>query len=145
MSSKKYPDIFTNQTLLIQIIFVVIIIGGVMLFENLSDGELFFVNNKSSGEATLMIDFDNMRRAFKGEVAEKMTILDALNASVTAGQIKLTYAVDSDNNTSVVEVDGHSTVPNKNFSFYLNDDKVNIEDINKTHINPGDQITIRLE
>ncbi|OGN00853.1 MAG: hypothetical protein A2651_03180 [Candidatus Yanofskybacteria bacterium RIFCSPHIGHO2_01_FULL_42_12] len=145
MNSKKYPDTFISETLLVQVILVVVVVGIVVFFDKLSNGEWFSVDDGSKREATLIIDFDNMRRTFEGEVIEEMTILDALNASVTAGQIKLTYTVDDNNHTSVAEIDGHSAVFGKNFFFYLNEKKIHTKDLNRTFVDPGDKITIKLE
>lgn len=113
---------------------VVVVIGVLLTLE------LFFVDK----EATLLIDFDNMKRMFKGEVVENMTLLDALNISAEAGKIKLRYVVDSGNHTAVAEINDH-VAGNKNFSFYINNKTVKTDDLNKTIVNPGDEITIKLE
>lgn len=99
----------------------------------------------SGSEATLFIDFGDMRRQFTGEVVESMTVLDALNTSAAAGQIKLIYYVDSDNNTKVTEISGYTADENVQFNFYVNSQKLDPGDLNRTNIKPGDKITIRLE
>lgn len=146
MNYKKFHNIFTNKPLLIrQAILVLVIAGGIIIFEKLFNGKLFLVNEKSKKEATLMIDFKNMQRIFEGETVENMTILDALNASVVAGKIELTYVVDNSNNTNVTKINDHAATKDEVFSFYLNRKKVNAADINKAYIYPGDKITIKIE
>lgn len=99
----------------------------------------------SGSEATLFINFGDMKRQFTGEVVENMTVLDALNASTAAGQIKLIYHLDSDNNTRVREINGYTADENIQFSFYVNSQKLDPGELNRTNIKPGDEITIRLE
>ncbi len=144
MSSKKLQDTFPNKTLLVQVIFIALIVGGVLFFEFFFKGPSM-TDNEVSGEATLLIDFDNMQRMFTGEVVDGMTILDALNASVAVGQIKLKYHVDRDNNTEVKEINNHTANENIQFTFYVNSRKIDLNTLNKTYIQPGDMITIRLE
>ena len=120
-----------------------VVAGVILLF-----GRFFKIESSPAdkeGGAALLLDFDNMKRMFEGEVTEKMTVLDALNASVAAGQIKLRYAVDANNNTTVIEINDHVATGDKNFSFHINERKINTKDLNKTFVDPGDKITVRLE
>lgn len=144
MNYKKFQGISINKTLATQIIFVVAVASVILIFEKLSDKEPFAEFDKSK-EAALLVDFDNIKRMFAGEVIGGMTILDALNASVAAGQIKLTYYVDSDNNTRVKEINDHTTNRDIQFTFYINSRKIDQSELNKTPIRPGDKITIKLE
>lgn len=145
MNYKKSQNTFINKTLAVQILFVVVIAVLVLFLDKFFKIDISSVENKGGKTAALMIDFENMKRMFEGEIAEKMTVLDALNASVAAGQIKLIYTVDINNNTVVTEINDHVAVDDKNFSFYINGRKINTKDLNKTAINPGDKITVRLE
>lgn len=145
MNYKKSQSTFINKTLLAQIIFVVAVAVGVLFFERFFKIESPSVDRNQGNTAALMLDFENMKRMFEGEVTEKMTVLDALNASVAAGQIELRHTVDVNNNTSVVEINDHLAVGGKNFSFYINEKKFNTKDLNRTFVNPGDTITVRLE
>ncbi|OGN02697.1 MAG: hypothetical protein A2655_03230 [Candidatus Yanofskybacteria bacterium RIFCSPHIGHO2_01_FULL_43_42] len=144
MNFKKLRNIFSN-TLAVQIIFVVIIAGAIFVFERFSSKEDSVFKNVPKNETALLIDFDNMKRVFKGEVTEKMTVLDTLNASVAAGQIKIIYTVDQDNNTTVIEINDHVATDDKSFYFSVNERKIDTKDLNKIFVNPGDRITVRLE
>src|SRR3989338_5941485 len=144
MNFKKLRNIFSN-TLAVQIIFVVIIAGAIFVFERFSSKEDSVFKNVPKNETAMLIDFDNMKRVFKGEVTEKMTVLDTLNASVAAGQIKIIYTVDQDNNTTVIEINDHVATDDKSFYFSVNERKIDTKDLNKIFVNPGDRITVRLE
>lgn len=143
MSSKKFLNTFTKNTLVIQIIFIVAIVTGVIIYERFSNEDSLKIMGEN--EAALFIDFDNMKRAFAGEVISGMTVLDALNASVAAGKIKLTYHVDKNNNTKVTEINDHKATSDTKFTFYINSKKLDQNKLNKTSIQPGDKITIKLE
>jgi len=100
----------------------------------------------NNGLATLAINFDNLKRSFEGEVIENMTILDALNMAMAAGEIKLNYALDENNQTSIMEINDHmNKVGNTHFTFYLNGKLVDSRDLNKTRIKAGDEIVIKYE
>lgn len=152
MNYKKFRNIFINLvrgngtgTLIARIIFVAILAGAIFIFDRFYGKEPSAFKNVSKNEAALFIDFDNMKKVFAGEVVEGMTVLDALNASVAAGQIKLTYHVDISNNTKVTEINNHEANGNEQFTFYINSRKIDPSELNKTHIKPGDKITIKLE
>jgi len=145
MNYKKFQDTSINKTLVAQIVFVVIIVGAVFVFDRFYGKELSVFKNVSKNEAALFIDFDNMQKVFAGEVIDGMTVLDALNASVVAGQIKLTYYVDIDNNTKVTEINNHAAHGDAQFTFYINSQKLAPGELNKTQVKAGDKITIKLE
>lgn len=127
-----------------QVALVLIVVGGVLVFEKLFNKDFDFYK-KETNKASLLIDFDNMTRRFEGEVSDGMTILDALNASVAAGKIKIRYTVDNDNNTSVDEINDHQAVNNKSFYFYTNGEIVSEKNLNRTPVYSGDKIVIKLE
>ena len=145
MNFKKFQNIFTNRTLLAQIIFVAMVVGGILLLERTFNNGPSLVNDGSRDEATLFIDFDNMQRTFEGKVVERMTILDALNASVAAGKLEFTYFVDGSNNTNVTKINDHYVTGDEQFTFYINSERIDPDELNKTYIQPGDKITVRLE
>lgn len=145
MSSRRSHNTFINNTLLVQIIFVSLVVSGVLIFEKKLNIGSFRNGGSSKGEASLIVDFGDIKRAFEGEVVEKMTILDALNASVAAGNIKLRYTVDSNNNTTIMEINSHQATKEKGFQFYINGKKINSNDLNKTMIRSGDKVVIKYE
>ena len=144
MNFKRLRNIFINNTLVVQVIFIVAAATAILLFERFSSKELP-VGFDTSKEAALLVDFDNMRRMFAGEVVEGMTVLDALNASVAAGQIKLKYDVDDGNDTKISEIDDHTVNSDTQFTFRINSRELDSSELNKTQIQPGDKVTITLE
>ena len=132
-------------TLIVQVIFVIVIAGVVFAFGRFYGREPSVFKNVPKNEAAVLIDFDNMRKVFAGEVIDGMTVLDALNASVAAGKIALTYYVDADNNTKIAKINDHEANDGERFIFYINSEKVDPGELNKTQIKSGDKITIRLE
>ncbi|MBI2674224.1 MAG: hypothetical protein HYX22_00600 [Candidatus Yanofskybacteria bacterium] len=144
MNYKKLRHIF-NSTLAVQIIFIAAIAGAIFVFDRFYGEKPPALKNMSKKEAALFIDFDNMQKVFAGEVVDGMTVLDALNASVTAGQLRLTYYVDGDNNTKIEEINDHAAGGDAQFIFYVNSRKLDQDKLNKTRIKAGDKITITLE
>jgi len=145
MNYKKSRGTSINRTLVAQIVFVVVVASAIFVFDRFYSKEHSAFKNVSKNEAALFIDFDNMKKVFAGEVIDGMTVLDALNAAVAVGQIKLIYYVDSGNNTKITEINDHVANEDVQFTFYVNSRKVNSNELNKTHVKQGDKITIRLE
>ena len=141
MNSKKFQNTLFNSTFIAWAILIIAVVIVIFVFKNAG----LPAGNRSGNEATLFIDFGDMKRQFTGEVAESMTVLDALNAVAAAGQIKLVYYVDSDNNTRVTEISGYTADENLQFNFYVNSQKLDPGELNRTNIKPGDKIAIRLE
>ena len=141
MNSKKFQNTLFNSTFIAWAILIIAVVIVIFVFKNAG----LPAGNRSGNEATLFIDFGDMKRQFTGEVAESMTVLDALNAVAAAGQIKLVYYVDSDNNTRVTEISGYTADENIQFNFYVNSQKLDPGELNRTNIKPGDKIAIRLE
>ena len=81
MKFKKLSANFFKRPLLTQVILLSALLGIVYFFEPSFD----LSKNNYSGLATLNINFETMERSFEGEVSENMTILDALNMSVSVG------------------------------------------------------------
>lgn len=144
MKSKKSQNIFTN-TLTAQIVFVLVVASGILFFEKFLGEKPSGFKNVSENKAVVFVDFDNMKKIFTGEVVEKMTVLDALNASVAAGKIKLIYYVDENNNTQVLEINNHKADKKTRFNFYVNSQELDQNEINKTYIQADDKIVIKLE
>ena len=141
MNSKKFQNTLFNSTFIAWAILIIAVVIVIFVFKNAG----LPAGNRSGNEATLFIDFGDMKRQFTGEVAESMTVLDALNAVAAAGQIKLVYYVDSDNNTRITEISGYTADENIQFNFYVNSQKLDPGELNRTNIKPGDKIAIRLE
>lgn len=141
MNFRKSQNTLFNRTFVAWAMLIVAVLVVMFVFKSIG----LPTGSWSGSEATLFIDFGDMKRQFTGEVAENMTVLDALNASAAAGQIKLIYYVDSDNNTRVTEISGYMADENIQFNFYINSQKLDSGELNRTNIKPGDKITIRLE
>jgi len=134
-------DLF-KKTVFAQILLLMVLIGIIYFFRLSLD----LSNNNTSSVATLFINLETERRLFEGEVVKDMTILDALNAAVSIGKIRLNYAIDKSGNVNILEIDGHTNgVDNKYFTFYLNSKKIAQEDLNRKTIRGGDKIEIRNE
>ena len=145
MNYKKSLKPFFKNRHLIEIASIVVLLILASVFkitvDNLKDAE-----NSGNNLATLAINFDNLKRSFEGEVVADMTILDALNMAMTAGKIKLNYALGENNQTRVMEINDHlNKVGNKHFAFFLNDKRIDSENLNKTKIKPGDSVVIKYE
>ena len=145
MSYKKSQDISINKILVAQVVFIAAVIGIIFFSERFFVKELSVFKNLSKNEAVLYIDFDNLKKMFAGEVADGMTVLDALNASVAAGKIEITYYVDNNNYTRVAKINDHESDSGNEFVFYVNSKKLGASDLNKVYIKPGDKIIIKLE
>ncbi len=145
MSYNLFQNSSSKKLVITQVIFVLIIAGGLLVFDKFFNQKDVPAGEGTDNKATLLVDFEDTQRMFTGEVVEGMTILDALNASVAAGRTALVYTVDSSNNVTVTKINDHTAVKDKNFSFYLNDEKIATEDINRTGVRVGDKIIIRLE
>lgn len=145
MNSGNSHTVSTKTSLAVQIIFVAAVIGGVFAFDKFVNVSRNPDSNGVVGKATLSIDFADMKKMFEGQVVADMTVLDALNAAMSAGKIHLVYTVDQNNDTDVREINGHSESNDVQFAFYINSNKINEADINRQIVKNGDEITIRLE
>jgi len=134
-----------HNKIVVQIILVIVVASAIFVFDRFYGKESSVFKNVSKNEAALFIDFDNLQKVFAGEVVDGMTILDALNASAVAGQIKFVYYVDSDNNTKITEINDHAANGDAQFIFYINSRKLDPSELNKTQVKAGDKITIKLE
>ena len=119
------------------------ILIGVIYLTKLS---LNLPDSNTVGLATLAINLETEKRLFEGEVVKDMTMLDALNAAVSVGNIKLNYTVDKSGNVDIIKIDGHTNgISDKYFVFYLNSKEVSSEKLNKTTVRNGDRIEIRFK
>ncbi len=133
---------FFKKPLFAQIILLMVLIGIISFFKL----SFNFSNNNIPNLAILVINFETEKRFFEGDVVKNMTILDALNAAVSVGKIKLNFAIDKSGNVNIMEIDGHTNgAGNKYFVFYLNSKKVVAKDLNKKVVHSGDRIEIRNE
>lgn len=107
---------------------------------------LFYLNPSSIADpnayARLTFNFSGEQRIFEGEVIDNMTLLDALKASTTAGDIRFEYYVDSTNITHIDAINDHDQI--KSFEVYLNSYLVSPEELNQTKIKRGDKISVIL-
>ena len=105
----------------------------------------FTILNSQRQEATLSLIFEDgeLSRMFEGEVIEGMTILQALVASTGAGKVKLEYSIDPENKVTIKALNGYAKMLDRKMVFYLNNLKINSEDINRVVIQGGDRIEIR--
>jgi hypothetical protein len=84
-------------------------------------------------------------RVFQGEVFYGMTVLDALNAAVVAGEIPLEFHIDPDRDSAIVtRIDGHDRVQEANITFFMNDKLIRSDKIHQTPIRPRDRILVKL-
>lgn len=131
-----------KKNIFYQILLLIVLIGIISFFKLSSNPS----ENNTSGLATLVINFETEKRFFEGEVVKDMTILDALNAAISVGKIKLNYAIDESGDVNIMEIDGHTNgINGKYFVFYLNATKVNTKDLNREVVHNQDSIEIRNE
>lgn len=98
-------------------------------------------------EASLLLSFEGIKgRMFVGKVNEGMTILDALIVSSDAGRIRLEYSVSADGKVIIYGLDGYDAgSSDKKMIFYLDQRRIDLEQIGSVLIGPGDNIEVRLE
>lgn len=93
--------------------------------------------------ATLVLDLGSEKRIFEGEALENMTILDTLIVSSIAGNITFEYAYNENKGVQIIHLNGHSTYdPLVGFLFYLNSRPVQVSEIDKISVKPGDSIKV---
>lgn len=105
----------------------------------------FFQDTSPLNSAHLEIDSGEKRRAFEGEIVSSMSVLDALLAASRGGDFEVRYAIIKDA-TDVMKINGwvEDGLDGK-WNFYLNDRKVEANQIHKTPIKAGDKILIKFE
>lgn len=93
-------------------------------------------------EARLVIDFGAKKRVFVGEVMDRMTLLDALEASVS-GDTAGAFDYQLGDNKTLAVIDGFGN-DGKEWNIYLNgarEDKA----VDEIVLNPKDEIELKLE
>ena len=140
----KYISKDKNEVIFVQITLVIILAMIVVLIDNtLKQDKL---STAGQAQASLLINFEDKQRLFEGEVIDNMTVLGALNAAVSAGQIKLKYNIGQNNTVEIMEINDHfNNTAGKMFLFYLNGGKIDAKNINRIYIKTGDKIEIRFE
>jgi len=133
LATKRAKGRFSwNKTLAVQVIVAVVFVGGLLLIDRL---------NRNS--ATLTLRIENNERVFTGEVVPHMTVLDALNASVRAGNIPFRFAIDR-NKTTILMFSGITRANiSDRFIFFLNERKVDTDIINQVPVRSDDEIVVR--
>ncbi len=140
----KYISNDKNEVLFAQIALVTILVVAVIFIDQTFRQDT--VSTSDPTQASLSINFESKQRLFEGTVTSGMTILDALSAATTAGQIKLKYNINRDNTVEITEINDHiNHTADKTFNFYLNGNKVDAKNINQIPIQSGDKIEIRFE
>lgn len=141
---KPFKPIFKERHV-IEIVSIVVLIVLASLFK-VSIDQIKDSGDKENGLATLAVNFDTMTRHFEGEVVEDMTILDALNLALAAGEIKLNYVLDDKNETWIMEINDHlNQIGGNSFVFYLNDKQIDSKDLNKIKLKARDKVVIKYE
>lgn len=141
MKSKANYNLLTGffkETVAVQILLAVVIVTSIW-FLNWTLG--LFPSSGNSQYASLVIQHENTRRVFEGEVVEGMTILDALGASSVAGKIELQYDYTDNGKTEIKKINGY-TQDLRSVKFFLNNKEIKSEDIGITPIHPGDRVEI---
>jgi len=141
MNCKKYLESFFKKRHRVEITSIIALLILASIF-NMFANQL----KQERGQeklATLAVNFETEKRFFEGEVYDGMTILDALNAAVSVGKIKLNYFLNDKNQTQIMELDGYvNGIEDKYFSFYLNDKRIDSQNLNKVYLKAGDKIEI---
>lgn len=93
--------------------------------------------------ATLILDLGPEKRIFEGEAYPNMTILDTLIVSSTAGNVTFEYAYNENKEVQIIHLNDHSAYdPLVGFLFYLNSKPIQVSEIDKISIKPGDSIKV---
>lgn len=124
---------------------VVVILVLIFTLAYSFDPEVFWSANRRI--AYLEVNGNGTRRAFEGEVVDGMTVLSALDASATAGNINFQYEIDkTSNKLKIITLDGYSaTKTSKAVMLFLNLVRVDTSRIHSTALNAGDRILVKLE
>lgn len=105
-------------------------------------GALMLAGPSGQSSAQLILRTPQGDRVFAGEVSDGMTILDALNASVVAGNIPLQFSIDEQKDVTIIRrLDGHAS---STVLFYLNDRLIESTKIHETPIQSNDVIVVKL-
>lgn len=94
--------------------------------------------------ARLELYIHNTQRVFEGAVVENMTVLEALQASALAGNISFEYAVEKGEFT-IKKLNGYDAAKGRTLVFYVNESRINTDQIYSRFINPGDVIVVKTE
>jgi len=92
----------------------------------------------AENEASLIINYEETKRAFAGEVIDNMTILDAVRTSAKAGNFDFDYQEDVLKRIDEIEQN------EKKWNAYLNGTEIQ-ESLDKVLIKAGDKIELKLE
>jgi len=92
----------------------------------------------AENEASLIINYEETKRAFAGEVTDNMTILDAVRTSAKAGNFDFDYQEDVLKRIDEIEQN------EKRWNAYLNGTEIQ-GSLDKVLIKAGDKIELKLE
>lgn len=121
-SSEQVP---VTVHLIWQLAFV-LVIGGALLIG-------------TGREAKLDLNLNGQHRIFTGVVTPGMTVLDALSASVAAGNIQMQFVVDKNDLTNITMLGGRAP---KDIKFFVNSQSLPPERIHQVTVKPRDLITV---
>ena len=97
-----------------------------------------FQNNP--GEAKIEIDYGQSKRAFQGELADGMSVLEALLAAGRGGNFGIRYAL-LDDSTDIMDIGGLVEDGLDGYwRFYLNGEEIKTSGIHKIKLKSGDEI-----
>lgn len=96
----------------------------------------------SHSTATLAIEFNGYSRVFEGEVTDDMTVLDALNISMIAGNIPFQFTDKGDNAEFIIL--NEADKPPYNIQISLNEQLIDTRHIKLIQVHPHDSIIVKI-
>ena len=106
---------------------------------------LVFIQDNTTGQARLVIDFGGYQRIFEGEVISGTTVLEVLNASVVAGNIPLRFWIDPSGTTHILELNEHRDVSqDRGLLILINNRQISPAAIHKITVRDRDEIVMKL-
>ena len=95
---------------------------------------------RGSVDAQLLVRFPDHERVFQGEVIEDMVVLDALNASIRAGNLPLKATVDEVRDITIIKrLDGQQG----DVIFYMNT-LIDAKKIHHIPVRAHDVVTVKI-
>lgn len=106
---------------------------------------LFLADSVGAYTATLTLELGGQRRAFRGPVVNGTTVMDALNASVLAGNISLGFSGDQNSAALILSAgDQEYVAPARDVFVSVNGRRVDFQEISRTLLRPRDEIIVRI-
>lgn len=128
----------SDYILIFAVVLLMILSGFLVFWFSSGDFPLAQIP-KVIGEASLTIDFGNgEKRVFKGEIVENENLLNVLNQTAKAGNLR--YKLDGENN--VVAIETFTANKTKAWQWYTNGKKVE-KQFYEIIVKPNDEILIK--